>query len=65
MAPFFKSKHRYAESGDCAKLGVYFCRLVNPTKIKLQFALGAQAFMSAICFGSAGIHACGLPAKAG
>jgi hypothetical protein len=34
MASFFKSKHHYAASGDCARLGVY---LVNPTKIKLQY----------------------------
>src|SRR5262245_9498466 len=34
MASFFKSKHHYAESGDCARLGVY---LVTPPKIELQF----------------------------
>jgi hypothetical protein len=34
MASFIKSKHHYAESGDYARLGVYW---INPTKIKLQF----------------------------
>src|SRR6266508_2306425 len=44
MASFFKSKHHYAESGDYARLGVY---LINPTKFKLQAALGAQASLPA------------------